>query len=179
MSDRGERPLPDDLLPVAEWLREERPFLDGFALDRAKTRARARAAATERRAVNHGKGAFLRSRIAITMILALGLLMSLSGAGLAVTGLGESGDASTAQYFNDSGDPGDPRDRGDSSTNTLGDSGGSGGSGDSGDVQPAAQQSSGDNDKLPFTGFAAIPVLIGGLGLLCSGFVLRRRSARE
>ncbi len=171
MSDRGERPLPDDLLPVAEWLREERPSLDGFALDRAKARARAQAAATERRAVTHGKGAFLRSRIAITMILALGILMSLSGAGLAVSGLGESGDASTAQYFNDPGDRDDP---GDSSTTTLSDPG------EGGDVQPAAQEGTGGDDKkLPFTGFAAIPVLIGGLGLLGSGFVLRRRSARE
>lgn len=168
MSDRGEHPLPDDLLPVAEWLREERPSLDGLALDRAKTRARARAAATERRAVTHGKGAVLKSRIAITLILALGILMSLGGAGLAVSGLGESGDAADVQYFNDPGDPGDP-----GRTTTLSDPG------DSGDVQPAAQQSSGDDDKLPFTGFAAIPVLIGGLGLLCSGFVLRRRSARE
>ena len=168
MSDRRERPLPDDLLPVAEWLHEERPSLDGFARDRAKTRARAGAAATERRAVTHGKGAVLRSRIAITMILALGILVSLSGAGLAVSGLGESGDASTAQYFNDSDN------RSDSNTTTLR------GRGGSGDVQPAAQKASGDDDKkLAFTGFAAIPVLIGGLGLLVSGFVLRRRSARE
>ncbi len=36
-----------------------------------------------------------------------------------------------------------------------------------------------DGDKLPFTGFGAIPVLIGGLALLSSGFVLRGRSARE
>ena len=167
MSDRGERPLPDDLLPVAEWLREERPSLDGFALDRAKTRARARAAATERRAVTPSKGAVLKSRIAITLILALGILMSLSGAGLAVSGLGESGDASNVQYSTNPGE-------GDSSTTTLSDRG------DSADVQPAAQESSGDgDDKLPPTGFAAIPVLIGGLGLLCSGYVLRRRSARE
>jgi len=166
MSDRRERPLPDDLLPVAEWLREERPSLDGFALDRAK--ARARAAATERRAVTHGKGAFSRSRIAITMILALGILMSLSGAGLAVSGLGDSGDASSVQY---------PTDPGHSSRSTsLGDSDDSS---DAADVQPAAQESSGDGDKLPFTGFAAIPVLIGGLALLSSGVVLRGRSARE
>lgn len=55
MSDRSERPLPDDLLPVAQWLREERPSLDGLALDRAKTRARARAAAAERTGSATGK----------------------------------------------------------------------------------------------------------------------------
>jgi len=107
------------------------------------------------------------------MILALGILMSLSGAGLAVSGLGESGDASTAQYFDNPGNPSDS-----SSSSRLSDTS------DSANVQPAAQESSGSGDsgngkELPFTGFAAIPVLIGGLGLLCSGFVLRRRSARE
>jgi len=108
------------------------------------------------------------------MILALGILMSLSGAGLAVSGLGDSGDASNVQYSTTPGDPGDPGDPSDSSrSTTLSDPS------DPADVQPATQESSGDDDKLPFTGFAAIPVLIGGLGLLCSGFVLRRRSARE
>jgi len=173
MSDRGEHPLPDELLPVAEWLREERPSLDVLALDRAKTRARARAAAAAR-PTTHGKGVLLRSRIAITMILALGILMSLGGAGLAVSGLGGSGDASNVQYSNDSGGSGGS---GSSNTTTLSDPGDSS---DPADVQPAAQEeSSGDDGELAFTGFAAIPVLIGGLALLSSGFVLRRRSARE
>ena len=171
MSDRGERPLPDDLLPVAEWLREERPSLDGLALDRAKTRERARANAAERTADTHGKGDLLRSRIAITMILTLGILMSIGGAGLAVSGLGDSGDASISQYRSvSSSDPGDPR------ATTLSDPGDPA---DEANVQPAAQESSSDDEELAFTGFAAIPVLIGGLALLSSGFVLRRRSARE
>lgn len=172
MSDRGERPLPDDLLAVADWLRAERPSLDGLGLDRAKTRARARATAAQRTAATHRKGALVKSRLAITMILALGILMSLGGAGLAVSGLGESGDAANVQYGNP-GNPGGPSDSSDSSTTTLSDSG------DSADVQPAAQESSSDDEELPFTGFAAIPVLIGGLALLSSGFVLRRRSGRE
>ncbi len=111
----------------------------------------------------------MRSRIAITIILALGILMSLSGAGLAVSGLGDSGDASSVQYLTDPGDS--------SRSTSLGDSDPSS---DAADVQPAAQESSGDGDeKLAFTGFAAIPILIGGLALLSSGFVLRGRSARE
>jgi uncharacterized iron-regulated membrane protein len=166
MSDRGERPLPDDLLRVAERLREERPSLDGLGLDRAKTRARRQATAGHR----HRKGALLKSRIAITMILALGILMSLSGATLAVSGLGDSsGDAAGVQYFNDPGD--------DSSTSSrsLGDPGDPS---DPGDVEAASQESSGDGE-LAFTGFAAIPVLIGGIALLGSGLVLRRRSERD
>jgi hypothetical protein len=54
MSDRGKRPLSDDLLPLADRLRRERPSIDALALDR-KARARTRAAAAERRAVPHGK----------------------------------------------------------------------------------------------------------------------------
>jgi uncharacterized iron-regulated membrane protein len=169
MSDRGERQLPDDLLRVAERLREERPSLDGLGLDRAKTRARRQATARRTPARNR-KGALLKSRIAITMILALGILMSLSGATLAVSGLGDSsGDAAGVQYFNDPGD--------DSSTSSrsLGDPGDPS---DPGDVEAASQESSGDGE-LAFTGFAAIPVLIGGIALLGSGLVLRRRSERD
>ena len=176
MSDRGEHPLADDLLRVAERLRSERPSLDGLGLDRAKTRARARATATQRTAARHRKGAFLKSRIAITMILALGILMSLSGATLAVSGLSDSGDdASDVQYFNDPGDE-SSSDESSSSSESLGDPSDPS---DPGDVEAASQESSGGGDELAFTGFAAIPVLIGGVALLGSGLVLRRRSERD
>ena len=173
MSDRGERPLPDDLLAVADWLRAERPSLDGLGLDRAKTRARARATAAQRTAATHRKGALLKSRLAITMILALGILMSLSGATLAVSGLGDSGDnAAETQYPEDQGQESSSS----SSSESLGDASDTG---DPGDVEEASQESSGGGDELAFTGFAAIPVLIGGVALLGSGLVLRRRSERD
>jgi hypothetical protein len=41
--------------------------------------------------------------------------------------------------------------------------------------QAAAAQTS----ELPFTGFAAIPVLLGGLALLAGGLVLRSRTRSE
>ena len=34
-------------------------------------------------------------------------------------------------------------------------------------------------EQLPFTGFAAIPILLGGVALLASGLVLRRRTADD
>jgi len=174
MNDRGERPLPDDLLAVADWLRSERPSLDGLGLDRAKTRARARATAAQRTAATHRKGALLKSRLAITMILALGILMSLSGATLAVSGLGDSGDnAAETQYPEDQGQESSSSS---SSSESLGDASDTG---DPGDVEEASQESSGGGDELAFTGFAAIPVLIGGVALLGSGLVLRRRSERD
>jgi hypothetical protein len=112
------------------------------------------------------------------MILALGILMSLSGATLAVTGLGDSGDnAADGQYFNDPGDESSSDDSSSSSSSeSLGDPSDPS---DPGDVEAASQESSGGGDELAFTGFAAIPVLIGGVALLGSGLVLRRRSERD
>jgi len=110
------------------------------------------------------------------MILALGILMSLSGATLAVTGLGDSGNnAADVQYFNDPGDE-SSSDESSSSSESLGDPSDPS---DPGDVEAASQESSGGGDELAFTGFAAIPVLIGGVALLGSGLVLRRRSERD
>lgn len=42
-------------------------------------------------------------------------------------------------------------------------------------AQPARQLQAAAADKLPFTGFAAIPLLLVGLALLASGLVLRRK----
>jgi len=167
MSTRGEHPLPDDLLSVAERLRQDRPSPDGLTLDRIKTRACRQSTA------KHRRGALLKSRLAITMVLALGILMSLSGAGLAVSGLADSGDSGTTQYSSD-----------DDSSETFGGDTSEAGTDaeevDATSVDPVAQESAGEGDgELAFTGFVAIPVLIGGVALLGSGFVLRRRAGRE
>ncbi len=46
--------------------------------------------------------------------------------------------------------------------------------------QPERQQAAAaTTSQLPFTGFAAIPVLLGGLALLTGGLVLRRRTRSE
>jgi hypothetical protein len=129
----------------------------------------------------------MKSRLVILTMLVLGMLLSTAGAGLAVTGL--SGDnASIAQY----GTP----------TPTTTPTGGGGVLGDqvtgngnapveanggpaatpkpAGGVQPARQVEAGaNNSTLPFTGFAAIPILLGGIVLLSAGLVLRRRAGDE
>jgi hypothetical protein len=43
-------------------------------------------------------------------------------------------------------------------------------------TQPTRQEAAATNSQLPFTGFAAIPVLLGGLALLTGGLILRRRT---
>jgi hypothetical protein len=47
-------------------------------------------------------------------------------------------------------------------------------------TQPVRQEAAAaQTSQLPFTGFAAIPVLLGGLALLSGGLVLRRRTRSE
>jgi hypothetical protein len=46
-------------------------------------------------------------------------------------------------------------------------------------TQPVRQEAAATNAQLPFTGFAAIPVILGGLALLSGGLILRRRTKPE
>jgi hypothetical protein len=140
---------------VIRRLEENRPEASELELDQIKQRVRRRAARPERRQD-------MKSRLAILLMLALGMMLSTAGAGLAVQDL-TSDDASVAQYGPDRED--EPED-------VLGDAE----SGD--DVQETRQVSAGADggDELPFTGFLAIPVLIGGVALLSGGLVLRHRT---
>lgn len=147
----------------------------------------------------------MRSRIAITALLASGALMSSGGAAIGVTALSTTGDASQAQYGPVETVPAEPRSepaapqgtpvapQGETvaprSDTLAGDDEGatpSSGSKDAGDestptaeAQPARQLESGGGDELPFTGYAAIPLLLVGLALLVSGLVLRRTTERR
>jgi hypothetical protein len=130
----------------------------------------------------------MRLRVTIVTTLALGILMSGTGAGLAFQGLGQTGDnAGVAQY----GGAVDQQERlgGEGGGGVLGQSerspGPAGGRVQSDrvlgvaqpiDVQPARQVEAGSS--LPFTGFAAIPLLLLGASLLTTGLILRRNAAR-
>jgi hypothetical protein len=96
-------------------------------------------------------------------MLVVGMVFSATGAGLAIQGF-SSTDASVSQY----GTP-TPTPPGD----VLGeeDEGGV-----TGDVQQPRQVENGSDSELPFTGFLALPVLLGGVVLLSAGLVLRRRT---
>jgi len=127
----------------------------------------------------------MKSRIVILSMLVLGMLLSTTGAGLAVSGLAGQDNASNAQYGTSSptgggnvlGDE-------DSGNNALPESNSGGGDtspAGGNAVQPARQVEAGanTNSKLPFTGFAAVPVLLGGIALLSAGLVLRRRTGEQ
>jgi hypothetical protein len=195
------RDIPDELLGVAEQLESHRPQLSGLDADAIKLRAMAHGAKTATRTST--KGTFMRSRLAITSMLAFGVLMTSSGAALGVSALSTTPSASQAQYGTsvpvdeesevlgttvvtppptsvdegpDSevrGDVAQGGEDGDVAATTAGD-----------DAPLAAAQASRQLEsgsggaELPFTGYAAVPTLLIGIGLLAMGLILRRNPGR-
>jgi hypothetical protein len=173
--------LQSDLQPVIDQLRANRPEATALELDAIKQRVRTRSSQPARRRTTR-RAQPMKSRLAILSMLVLGMLLSTTGAGLAVSGIASQHNASVSQYGAASPAPasgGNVLGDEDSGTNapatTTSPSGGSGN-----DVQPARQVEAGaNNSQLPFTGFAAIPVLLGGIALLSAGLVLRRRTGEQ
>lgn len=124
----------------------------------------------------------MKTRTSILAVLASGILLSSGGVAMGVSGLAGGSSAATAQY----GQGGQPI----SSSGGGGQNGGQPNQevlGSSGTqpvastpapavAQPSQQQAlEGAGNQLPFTGYAAVPVLLLGLGLLGTGIVMRRR----
>ena len=158
----------DDHDDIVRLLRQERPEASSLELDLIKQRVMQRASAPR-------KGQPMRSRFAILLMLVVGMLFGATGAGLAVQGFTDSGnDASIAQYPDDEEDGGvlgeeaesDAEGAGEEAEQAAGD-----------EAQVAQQVEAGDS--LPFTGFAAIPVLLVGIALVGAGMVLRRRTPQD
>jgi hypothetical protein len=167
---------------VIRLLQEGRPQATEIELDTIKQRARRQSADNSRRKQS------MKSRLAIVAMVAFGMVFSTAGAGLAVSGItSSSNNASVAQY----GTP----------TPTATEEGGvlpaedtnnapkggtspagptpSGGVSPAEATQPTRQIEATTGSQLPFTGFAAIPVMLGGIALLTGGLVLRRRTRAE
>jgi hypothetical protein len=106
----------DDLLELGERLRAARPQLTAAELDDVKLRVRRRVARPERKGT-----AFMKSRLAIMLMLVLGLMLSTTGAGLAISGVAGSDDAAGNQYCDNSGSttPDNSGNTGDCNTTTT------------------------------------------------------------
>lgn len=161
MRDFGQDRLPEDLVRIAERLDRERPAATPLELDRVKSRVRSR---VRRGAI--AKGTVLKTRLAITMMIVLGVLMSGTGAGLALSGSSESGSAAQSQYNlgTETGNNGP----------VLGAQSPGGGSSPAEANAPAQTVATTSSDSLPFTGLAAVPILLLGLGLVAAGLVVAR-----
>ncbi|HEX6582991.1 MAG TPA: hypothetical protein VF056_05250 [Thermoleophilaceae bacterium] len=145
-------------------LRSERPELSAIRLDAVKGNVRGRVHAGGTPLALPGRS-FMKSRLALTMILVLGVMMSGTGATIAITGASDDGNAGVAQYGQQKGEE-------QGGGNLAGQNQG-GGDDPQSTEQVAAQ---GGNGSLPFTGFVAIPLLVGGVALAGTGAVLRRRT---
>jgi hypothetical protein len=169
--------LQPDLQPVIEMLHAHRPQATALELDAVKQQVRARVANPARRRTRGNK--LMKSRLVILTMLVLGMLLSTTGAGLAVSGLSGK-NASIAQYTTPTGGGGVLGDQDTGSGTAPEENGGGTAPNEAADTQPARQVEAGaNNSQLPFTGFAAIPVLLGGIALLSAGLVLRRRTGDE
>lgn len=185
-SDKGNT---GEFRALEERLRDEKPALTALELDAIKLRTMAASAGKTVGPIARKKGTFMKSRLAMVLVLALGVFMSGTGATLAVSGTSGSGSASSAQY------PELPEEKPIEQSHECGEGGsGSGESGEncapektceeqeaSGEIatgtctQETRQVSSSSSGSLPFTGFLAIPVLIIGVGLLGAGVAMRLR----
>jgi hypothetical protein len=162
MQDHEHDRLPAELTEIAHRLREDRPQASGLQLDQIKQRAQERARRQGRR-----RDPFMRSRLVITTALVVGILMSGAGAGLAVSGVSGAGSAGTAQYPTETTDTSTVLPTTETNPPTDGTV--------PTEASATRQVASNDDSSLPFTGYAAIPVLLAGIGLLGFGLVMRRR----
>ena len=170
--------LQPDLQPVIDQLRANRPEATALELDAIKQRVRARSSEPARRRTRRAQ--LMKSRMVILSMLVFGMLLSTAGAGLAVSGGGSN--ASVAEYGKEKPAPANDvlgdQDSGSQGVSPSNNNGGGGGGGNG--VQPSRQVEAGsDSGSLPFTGFAAVPILLGGIALLSAGLVLRRRTGDE
>jgi hypothetical protein len=183
-----------ELRPVIDWLQAERPTASALELDAMKRRVLGRAGATPQRS---RRTEFMRARLTIIATLVLGALLSTSGVGLAVSGQTDSKNASISAYETPTVTPipttqggggvlGEQGNGGGGSNGNGGSNGtGNGGvAGENNTLQPSRQveagaQGTSGTSQLPFTGFAAIPVLLGGIALLTTGLILRRRASTD
>jgi len=162
--DRNPHDLPGDLEAVASRLRADRPEITGLELDRVKRRAISQASAAAGSWAPK-KGLFMKPRIAVALVLAMGLLTSGTGATLAV--ISESGSAAKVQYP-------DLKPKETVKPGVLGSE-----PGGAGEVQEEQQVSNSGGSELPFTGFLAIPLLVVGVAFLVTGGALRSRAKSD
>jgi hypothetical protein len=161
--NRNPQDLTAELEALASRLRDGRPEANGLELDRIKRRAISQASAGSG-AWAPKKGLFMKPRIAVAFVLAMGLLTGGTGATLAV--ISESGSAAKVQYP-------DLKPAESSKPNVLGSEE------PTASVQEEKQVASSGGSELPFTGFLAIPLLIVGVLFLVAGGVMRTRTSRE
>jgi len=191
--------LGDDFQPVMDLLEANRPEASPHELDAVKQRVLSRAG---NRSHKRRKQGFMRSRAVILATLVLGFTFSTVGAGLAISGFANNDVASVAEYPQNTPPPTTPQAQTPPTTQVApgtSEQANETPAPEAQEVLPGTDESEATPDEqveanrqvaagvsgtspkeqLPFTGFAAIPVLLLGLALLTGGMVLRRSSRSD
>jgi hypothetical protein len=176
---------PEELDSIADALRAERHQATPLELDRIKLQAIRQAEQPRPSLYAVKKGTFMKSRLALTLLLVAGFMLSTTGATLAITGSSGSGSAATEQYVQPQNEEGHNEQgtkgvsgKGGKEKNTLEEEPAT-------EVEvtpaPAAEQQAvvSSGSSLPFTGFVAIPLLVIGVGLILVGATLRLKSRKD
>jgi hypothetical protein len=141
--------------PEIQFLHDFRPSLSPVRLDEIKREIQARpSSGTSLRWLT----TFLRTRAALLCALAVGALMSSGGVAIAVSGTGSNGTANTAEYGNPGKGP---------SAGTLQ------GAKAVTPTQVVEQTSAASSGQLPFTGFAALGLIVIGVMIAGTGLTIR------
>jgi hypothetical protein len=172
--------IPAELARVAERLRAERAVATPLEMDRMKLRVKRQAARrTQGGLVPRRTGALMKSRLALISIIVIGVLMSGGGASLAISGVSGQGGAAENQYTT----PSSPTDPTNDQNLVAGQEHGSAPAGNQeGAAAPTEQiavATESGGESLPFTGFLAITLMIGGIALVSTGAVMRRMSGQS
>ena len=165
---------PAELEQIETRLRADRYEASPLDLDRIKLQAIRQVERSRTSLYARKKGSFMKSRLALTLVLVAGFMLSTTGATLAISGSSGSGSASNSQYTPPGSHP-------EHEIKGVKESGGNPNSAQPSpevEVAPAAEQQAvvSSSSSLPFTGFVAIPLLIIGLALIVGGAVIRLKS---
>jgi hypothetical protein len=178
---------PEELEAIEDALRAGRHQATPLELDRIKLQAIRQAEQPRPSLYAVKKGTFMKSRLALTLLLVAGFMLSTTGATLAISGSSGSGSAADSQYVQPHNEEGGHH-------NEQGTKGVSGKGGNENNTlneepatevevtpAPAAEQQAvvSSGSSLPFTGFVAIPLLVIGVGLILVGATLRLKSRKD
>src|SRR5882757_6413996 len=174
---------PEEFEATEDALRAGRHQVTPLDLDRIKLQAIRQAEQPRPSLYAVKKGTLMKSRLALTLLLVAGFMLSTPVATLAISGSSGSGSAATNQYVqphNEEGTHGEQgtkgvNGKGGNENNTLNET----------EVEvtpaPAAEQQAvvSSGSSLPFTGFVAIPLLVIGVGLILVGATIRLKSRKD
>jgi hypothetical protein len=97
-SNSNRNRIPAELHDIEETLRANRHEASPLELDRIKLQAIRQAEQGRPSFLARQKGAFMKSRLAMMLVIAAGFMLSTTGAGLAISGSSSSGSAAGTQY---------------------------------------------------------------------------------